>query len=262
MSEAKQYIGMNQNEDRIGYFTSSKIVALTSNGKAKGSLGKPAYTYIDEKNWERRSGISMEKDVSARPLIWGKLGEVFVFGQVGLEYTLDSQSTVFHPEFKNCWSGSTDAYRMIGEHKVVAEIKAPFTRKSFFRMADCLNFENPIEHLRETHDDGEKYYWQIVSNACIHKAKFGELIFGMPYKSELQDIRDIASGWDNPIEQKNMYWVMGEEDETLPYINEGGYYKNIYKILFEIPQADKDFLEELVSLASNELEPFFLPKTK
>ncbi len=64
---------------RVGNFTSSEIVALVSKGKEKGSFGKPALTYIEECNMERRLLRSVTDDVSARPLSWGLLVENIAF---------------------------------------------------------------------------------------------------------------------------------------------------------------------------------------
>jgi len=64
---------------RIGNITSSEgAVAVMSNGKAKGSFGAPALTYIEECNFERRLGRSIETESNARPLTWGK----FIEGRV------------------------------------------------------------------------------------------------------------------------------------------------------------------------------------
>lgn len=250
---------MNQIHARVGNFTSSEIVALTTNGKTKGSMGKPAYTYIDECNMERRLGMSISTDVYARPLVWGKVGEVWGFAQLGLEYTLSSKETLRHPEF-SCWSGSPDGEKMINQYKCVAEIKCPMTRKSFCELVDAIQFPNPIEYIRKNHRDGEKFYWQIVSNAILQGAKFGELIIIMPYRSQLEEVREIARNWEDPIEQRAMYWLHAADDNELPYLPDGGYYKNINRILFEIPAADKAFLEERVSLASNELVEYHVIK--
>lgn len=59
-----------KNTLRHGNFTSSEIVALTTKGKAKDSFGKPALTYIEEKNMERRLGRSITTESNAKPLVW------------------------------------------------------------------------------------------------------------------------------------------------------------------------------------------------
>ena len=44
---------MIHNELRIGNFTSSDISKLMSNGRSKGSIGAPAYSYIEGENGEK-----------------------------------------------------------------------------------------------------------------------------------------------------------------------------------------------------------------
>lgn len=222
---------------RIGNFTSSEIVALTANGKAKGTLGKPAYTYIEDCNMERRLGRPLTNESNARPLSWGKLCEGIVFQLLGLEYTLCSTETLQHPEI-DCWSGSPDALKHV-EWKTVADIKCPMTLKSFCTLIDSWE-EGGFDAIRKNHKDGEKYYWQLVSNAVLTDSKFAELIVYAPYWNELQSIRQIAEG--NP----KYYWVWSSQDEELPFLIPGGHYKNLNVMRFEVPQADKDFLRERV----------------
>ena len=64
---------ITENEVRIGRFTSSKIAALISVGKDKVSFGKPALTYIEEKNFERKLGRSLTSETTARATSRGKL---------------------------------------------------------------------------------------------------------------------------------------------------------------------------------------------
>lgn len=246
---------MNNKIERIGKFTSSEIVALTTNGKAKGTLGKPAYTYIDEKNWERRTGRSIKSDVTARPLSWGKLLEKRVFDKLPLSYDYTPKETRMN-EGWDCWAGSVDNIKH-DAGLTACDIKCPVTLKSYYRIADCLNFADPIQQLRDTHDDGEKYYWQIVSNAIINKCKYGELIAYCPYKSELEEIRSLAFNWEGD-DQKNYLWIYGATDDELPWLMDDGFYKNISIIRFEIPKDDIEFLTSRVSLASNELEPYWV----
>jgi hypothetical protein len=248
---------MIQNASRIGNFTSSEIAALMTNGKEKGTFGKPALTYIEECNMERRLGRSVTEESTARPLMWGKLNEKRVFEMLGLEYTLCSQETIVHPEI-NCWSGSPDGEKF-DEGKTVIDFKCPITLKSFCQLVDpVLNDKGEVIHkaltieaVRENHRDGEKYYWQLVSNAILTGAKYAELIVYVPYQSELQSIRDYAANLDG--DQRGYYWLSGATDDELPYLIEGGLYKNINIIRFEIPESDKRALTGRVRVASERL---------
>lgn len=226
------------NSKRFARFTSSKISALTSSGKQRDGFGVKAITYIQEKKYERKLGRSISQEVNARPLQWGKLCEPKAFENLGLEYTLVSSETIEHPLFKEYWSGSPDGVK----DGCVYDIKCPITLLSFCKFYDC----ETKEQLIDAHDDGEKYYYQLVSNAILTNTNKAELIIYCPYKSELDSIRLMA-------DEANINWVKYSADDELPYLIDGGYYKNIKIIKLDIPQSDKDFLTGRVTLAIKQL---------
>jgi hypothetical protein len=228
---------------RNGNFTSSEIFALCCEGKIKGSFGKPALTYIEECNMERQLGRALSNEFSAKPTSWGNLNEARVFDILGTEYTLCSKQTLVHPNIK-CWTGTPDATKK----DTVSDIKCPITLKSFCQLVSC---KTP-EELRDNHKDGEKFYWQLVSNSILTKSKYGELITYCPYKSELDAIRMMVDG------NTKYYWVWGSQDEELPYLPDGGFYKNINKLQFEVPVKDKLYLHSRVEEAAKELIEFNL----
>ena len=230
----------------MGNITSSEgAVAIMSEGRTKGSFGKPALTYIEECNFERRLGRSIETESNAKPLLWGKLVESRVFDLLGLEYQLVSQETVQHPTI-DYWFGSPDANKF-DEGRTVVDIKCPITPKSFCQLVEGLERMKSglgaIEYVRENHKDGEKYYWQLVSNAILTQSKFAELIIYCPYKSELEAIRDMVQRLDGETLSK-YYWLTNSSDDELPWIKDGGYYKNINVIRFEVPVEDKIALHQ------------------
>jgi hypothetical protein len=231
---------------RNGNFTSSGIAALMAQGKTKGSFGVPALTYIDEKNMERRLERSITAEIGAHSLLWGTLCEPRAFSILSTSYKLCSSETLSHPDIE-FWKGSPDAEKF-DEGKTVCDIKCPITLKSFCQFVDSFA-RGGIDEVRDTHKDGEKYYWQVVSNAVLTKAKYGEIIVYCPYESELQSIRLRAEG--NP----KYYWVWGSLDEELPYLRDGGFYKNINVLRFEIPVSDKIALHERVVEAGKMLVP-------
>lgn len=128
------------------------------------------------------------------------------------------------------------------------DIKCPFTLKSFCNFADCKT----IEEVREKHDSGENYFWQLVSNAILTGAKWAELIFYVPYQDELSEIRDMASNYEG--DQNKVAWIQWATDEDLPYLIKGGHYKNLNVIQFEVTEADKAALTERVIAAGKLLE--------
>ncbi len=245
---------MNQNTHRIGNFTSSEIVALLKEGKVKGTFGAPALTYIEETNMERRLGRSLTDEMSAKPLTWGKLIEMRVFDLLGMEYILSSTETTLHPSI-NYWAGSKDGLKM-DEGRTVIDIKAPITLKSFCQLVqplyDGLEGMEAMNAVRDNHKDGDKYYWQLVSNSILENTKFAELIVYMPYKSELEDIKLMAGNVPGDKLHQH-YWIAMANEGELPFINDGGYYKNVNVIRFEVPQSDKDLLTEKVKLAGKNL---------
>lgn len=234
---------MNQ-QQRTGRFTSSTISALLSTAKDGISFGKPALTYINEKRMERRLGRSLSTETFSSATSWGQLLEKYCFalsGLLGIEYQLQSQETLLHPIYGDFWAGSPDCTKH-GETEDICDIKCPYTLKSFCTFADC----NGIHEVREKHPDGEDYYWQIVSNCCITGATYGELIVYCPYYSELLDIQRLALN----MNEKRFNWIANADIDTLPYIPNGGHYKNLYIFRFEVPQADKDLLTAKVVEAS------------
>lgn len=221
---------MNQTK-RLGRFTSSEIYALTKKDRSGKGFGAPALTYIQEKIYERRLGRRLSEEVNARPLQWGKLCEAIAFEALGLEYTLTSQDTIEHPDFPEYWAGSPDGVK----NGVVYDIKCPSTIKSFCQFYDC----NTKEELIENHKDGEKYYWQLVSNAILTGVDKAELIIYMPYKQDLTAVREAALDY-------GYKWIEYAADDELPYIIEGNYYKNLKVISFHIPDEDKKLLTDCV----------------
>jgi hypothetical protein len=233
-------------DSRTGNFTSSEIVRLMANGKSKGSFGAPYYSYIEEKKMERRLGRSLSDDIFSRPTTWGDLCEGRVFDLLGDEYIPCPKVTLSHPTI-SCWKGTPDATRP----ETVADIKCPKTLKSFCILVDAWR-KGGINMIRDKHDDGDKFYWQLVSNAILTKSKFGELIVYCPYQSELAAIREMASNFDGE-KQSRFLWIASAYDDELPFVKDGGYYKNLNVMRFEIPLSDKMALHARVEEAEKEL---------
>jgi len=274
---------IRNNVCRNGNFTSSGIVALTKSGRRdmtdkeleqykkdnpKGkrttideTFGDAAYTYICEKNMERRLGISLDSESNARPLVWGNFCEKRAFNTLGITYKECSQETIQHPTILT-WYGSPDGENFASD-KAVVEVKCPYTRKSFCQLVDPLyngltgiDVINAIRNgyidnkgfKHKAHASGEDYYWQMVSNSILTNSDFAELIVYLPYKSELEEIREATALADG--NQNKLAWINFAEDEDLPYLPDGGYYKNINVIRFKVPAEDKAALISRVEDAS------------
>jgi hypothetical protein len=238
-----------QNTIRDGNFTSSQAAKLLTTGRDKKSFGAPALKYIRQKNIERILGRSISIESDAKPLQWGRLCETLVFEQLSTDYQLLSQETTVHPDY-DFWVGSADAEK----EDTCCEIKCPMTIESWFLLvaggsifALIDGFDYMGVHF-DPHPQGEEYFNQIISNALINKKKYGELIVFIPYFSQLPMIRQEA-------EFQGINWLKYASDEELPYIHEGGEFKNITKIRFEIPQKEAALLTEKVVDGSKLLIP-------
>jgi hypothetical protein len=57
----------------------------------------------------------------------------------------------------------------------------------------------------------------------------------------------MASNYDG--DQNKIAWINWSEDNDLPFLVEGGHYKNLNIIRFEVPEFDKKLLTERVKEA-------------
>lgn len=231
---------------RIGRFTSSEIVALTSNGKKTGEFGKPFYTYVKQTNQERKAKRSLDLNRGKRDTVWGSFVESYLMHEapelIGFEYTFTPSLTVAHPKYPDMWCGSRDMFN--NKRKAVVDLKCPFTLTSFCNFADC----ETIGDVRNYTDKGEDYYWQLVSNACIAGVDKAELIVFIPTPEILQNIQLYAVHGDHHF--NNVYFIGNAIDEELPYLPSDAEYKNILRFEFDIPETDLLFLENRVIEAS------------
>jgi hypothetical protein len=237
---------MINNIYRAGNFTSSengKLMTYARNGK---DFGTPALTYIEETNMERKLGRSLCDEVTAKPLTWGNLLESRAFELLGLEYILSSTETDRHPTI-DYWSGSKDGIKHDAGGTVI-DIKCPITLKSFCQLVDGLynglTGMDAVNYFRDKHKDGDRYYWQLVSNSILNNTKFAELVVYAPYYSELQEIKSSA---------QHIPWIAMAADNELTYLLDDGYYKNLNIIRFEVSQEDKQALTDRIVEAGKRL---------
>lgn len=272
-------MSITENSARIGNFTSSEIYKLLSKGSRKmtakektehkrlnpkskklnieDGFGELALTYIEEKQMEINLGLSLGSEDTGKAASWGKLLEKRAFEILGTSYSFSSEETELHPTI-SWWSGTKDGSNHEGE-KATIDFKCPKTRKSFCQLVDPIyngftgmeamnairfGWKDKHGHKHSKHKDGDKFYFQLISNACITGDKYAELIVYMPYKSQLDEIRELAKNYDG--NQNKIAWVNWAEDNELPYIKDGGYYNDINIIRFEIPEKDKKLLTEQV----------------
>lgn len=244
---------------RTGRITSSEISDLMTKSTNPTMPGAPFYSYVQDCIMERFFKQRLDNETDVLALSWGRLCEKVVHNNLPLNYIFHSDVTLVNPEIKD-HCGSPDGSKNRGNKiHTVTDIKCPLTRKSFFhliaplyvfdgikakRRKKKMNGNEAMRYIRDNHKDGDKYYWQLVSNACITGAKWAELIVFMPYYEELEAIRAYNANLDEPN-----YLVFGAKDEKLPFIYRQSGVKNLNIIRFEVPEEDKQFLKERVKLA-------------
>ena len=225
---------------RTGNFSSSAIHKLMSKGRGNWSLenvGAPFKSYVQEKIYESRTGVSMNKDISARPAIWGWFMEQWVFeNKMGLDYSLVSKKRYKHPDLP--WSGMPDTLL----EDSVGDIKNPYTLLSFCQKVDSLESLESFKSLTP------EYYWQLVSNAILAEKEYAEIFIHVPYQDELAAIREATEDYDG--DQNKVAWINWATDDELPHILKDHYYKDLNHFRFKVPEEDKELLTERVKMAS------------
>lgn len=250
---------------RIGNPTSSEIVDLTKFGTAKGSLGATFFSYVEDCRAERFFKMRLEEETSTFPMDWGKLVENFVHQLLPMDYKFQSDDTKQHPKFAG-WYGTPDGTKWIEKLRKltktrITDIKCPTTKKAFYTLIAELynfdgvtvtpkpekeiNFESVIATIRKKARDGEKFYWQCVSNACIEDVNEAELIVFMPYFEQLEEIKLL----NTTLPDGGYSTVAFRKIEELPFILKETGVNNVNVIPFKIPVADKQFLEMRVRMA-------------
>ena len=250
---------MLENEERIGSLTNSQIHKIMKIGKVDmsekelqqnkienpkskvktkaGGFSAAGKTYIEERVTERRMGRSLEVKAYAKAMAWGQIMERYVHAKLGMEYIYICKGTLRHPSIEG-WSGSTD-FAVLNERAeidCIAEMKA-YEPKNFAKYTDAI-LSKDINIIKEKCPEE---YWQIVGNAIINSVDYGEAICFMPYRSELESIRELARSADEK-EQWKYRFISERDDMSLAHLPDGGYYKDLNKFKFEIPAEDKIFM--------------------
>lgn len=240
------------NEQRQGRLTSSRIHVICADGRSKSPItgvnwSAPALTYFEEKRIERRMQTCLDVDGAySQPMAWGNFMELVLFNILGLEYKIESKETRVHPSksLGEVWAGSRD---LIVPGVKVGEIKC-YQKKKFALYTDCLMLKD-VELLKKQFP---QEYWQMVSNAAIERVSVAEAISYMPYESEMEEIREMVRDYDGDDIWKYRF-ICEKPNSQLPVLKDGGYYSNITKFEFEVPQDDLDLLNDRVTLAKKEI---------
>lgn len=223
------------NNMRIGSFTSSTIWALMTKDRKGTGFGAPGIRLIRNKRYEKRLGKSLDSEIGSKSTSWGTLVEKIAQRSLPFEYNYQSIDTIKHPDIDG-WCGTPD---YVG-NGLVGDIKCPWTLVSFCELVDSIE-KNTI---KETHPE---YYWQLVSNACITRSDMAELTIFCPFLSQLESIRELARSQEE--DQHKYTFINFSLDEDLPYILDGGGYKNTYSFKWNVNPEDKQKLTDAVKLA-------------
>jgi len=251
-------------ENRIGNFSSSSIFKLASFGRGQKTLenvGASYHTYIKEKKRESKLKRGINSKAFTRPLIWGIICELYVFDRkLNTSFSnMNNVGRLSHTEIEH-WTGIPDTIRR--KELVVGDIKC---QSSLIKFCDLVeDTELGIEAFKKNHAD---YYYQLVSNAILTGVSKAELLFYVPYLSELEQIRDFVEGLDEqdlPIDMEihqiqwivseiNAYTTFGKKPISLPYLPDDSDYKDFNQFTFDVPKEDEEFLTERVKMAIKEL---------
>jgi len=225
--------------ERFGNFSSSSIHKLCEG--EKGFI-KSGLTYIREVSYEKELLRPLGNEANSKETMWGNLCEPIAFNLLGLEYKLVSKERIAHKSIHN-WNGMPDNTRIDGIKKIVGDTKCPFTLKSF--ISQIKAHQKGIENYKK---EFPEYYWQLVSNAILTESTHIESIIYVPYKSELDNIRAVA------LVNSDYRFIEYMYDNQLPYLLDGGKFKNINTFVYELPLEDIEFLEKRVKMANIELK--------
>jgi len=223
-------------QSRHATFSSSSAWKLMTNNKKGEAFGAPGLKYIKQVNLEIKLGRALTCEREARSTSWGDFCEIYVFNILDLSYRNVTDFRYFHPDVK-AWSGKPDVIKA----ETVGDVKAPFNLEVFCDKIGAL--ESGIHKYREEFPDD---YYQHVSNAILLNANdlkvtHFEAIIYTPFRSELDDIRATAMK-----SEERFKWIAFANDDELPWVPDGGYYKNLNTYRFEIPQEDKIALHNRV----------------
>jgi len=247
---------------RISRATSSTIVSLVAEGRSANSIGSPFFTYVEECRFEKGLLQNLESEIEVLATEWGKLTEKFVHKKLPKDYKFHSDQTKEHPKYP-IWAGTPDGskFKVLLKKLIldaITDIKCPLTKKAFCQLVSGLyqelpeggvkKIENPnmkraLQKLISKAKDGKKFYWQLVSNACIFGTKYAELIVFMPFFETLEEIIKYN---DNLPESS--YKVAFARPGQLPFILRESGYEEINIIRFEVPISDKLFLEKRIKI--------------
>lgn len=231
------------NEERIGAFTSSNIYKLMEPAKHGAKFSEAGTTYIQEKKMEREIGRSLSRDFYTRDTSWGNFMEFVVFPKLAWGVEHCSDKTIVHPKYP-FWVGSPD---FLAQMRKVGELKC-YQPKRFVELTRALITQDPMV-LKY---DFPQIYWQIGSNAVLAGVEGGDAMSFMPYRSELDAIRQMVDDYEGE-DIARYKWIYDAEDHELAFLADDAKYSNLNIMEYEIPRDDREMLQERIIAAGLEL---------
>jgi len=194
--------------------------------------------------YERKLKRSNDTGAYSQSMAWGKFLEKRVNDNLPMGYRMMHKTTSQHPKYK-FWTGSVD---FLVPGIKVAELKC-FEPKNFASYVLAL-MSNDTEIIKEEHP---KEYWQMVSNACIHKTPKIEAIVYMPYESEMVEIRELS---EDPeylssigMQPWEVRFIAEKPSSQLAVLPDDSDFKNLNIFEFDVPDEDVMFLTKRMIMA-------------
>lgn len=275
-----------QNKERYSNYSSSQAYRLVNPGKRKltelekeeikrenpkskvqftnnlDTSDSTMKTYVKENIRERKLKRGIDNESNARPLIWGKIIERYVYAKkLDLSYeSMNHNDRKFHDEIPK-WCGLADTLR---NKTIIGDIKSPYTLNSFCDKVEAM--EKGLEALK---NDVKEDYWQLISNSCLYKVNRAELIVFCPRISDFKELLEFVDNFDGDEELSpfQVKWVSDQltaymdygELPQFPYLPNDSEYKSLNIFEFEVPEQDKIILTNRFKMAI-ELENKILNK--
>jgi hypothetical protein len=237
---------------RAGAFTSSEIYKLVARHKKTGEYLVSRDSYINKVFMELQYNCPMSSYGDSRPTIWGKLLEKWYMAQIELG-TPTPTDTLTHPECP-LWKGTPDM--IYKQEKMVGDLKCPSDLERFAIAYEC---KGDIDKLRATYKEGEKYYWQLMSNAVLTGSDKCKLVFYVPSEADIEEPKTGIRAYSDDGEGKH-HWVLFSNYYELPHVPKESSLPNQVVIEWQVDKIERQQLINDVLSAADEVTSKLFPK--
>lgn len=231
---------------RIGKITSSKAGLLMANGRGVGGFSAQALTYFQEKKLERKLKKSFSTDEYSKPIIWGKVMEIFCINQLNTNqqnkiYWRVSTTHKVGDEELSIMAGATDCLT----HNEIGEVKC-YGLKKFAQYSEALKTQD-IEFIKS---EWPMEYWQGIHNSILYKCEKISLIAYAPYANEMSFMGDIIELTDfcetHNFQPWQVRFILEESPDNLPCLPSDSEIKDLNIFTFDAPESDvKEYIKRV-----------------